>query len=920
MKTQQFVYVGYADGKGTPEAPNWKLITDTEEARAEALAEGYTAFSILSLSHESQDSKSKVMNGQLPDKLEEPLSKGPLVLDFDYKEDPKVAIELARKFVTEMAYRYGLNPDCMRYWLSGNKGCHIEIHSVVLGSEEGHPYLHMIYKNMVYLLQLELLRRYRSYKIIDMQMYCSGKGRLLRVENIKRENGRYKVPVTSKEFLELDLNELDKLADEPRLNFATGHTPVSNPKLTEKYAKLKDIIEMHYSQNVCQILESMCKCSFFNHCIENAISLSEPEWWAFISNLAPLGELGRQLAHMFSQSYPAYSSVETDRKFDEAQKANMPKTCSFLCEQGWADCPEYCDMRAPCNLFKVKNIVKKSHDFIHREDGLYYTGGEKPFKVCSPIKVIGRGCEYDYMGWSVILEVVDLMAYTKHINIAMRDLAEIGSKWLGKLLSAGLVVEPCRNAIQLLREYITHGEPECELVRISERIGWTPDGNYLLPDKCYGTNGKVVFSGDLDTKFRESGTLEGWRENVGKYCAGNSILELATSYALTGPLLALVDCESGGLHLYGGSSQGKSTIAIVAGSVCGGGQDGFIHQWRTTDNALEKVAAGHNDNLLVLDEVSQVSSQALSNLAYMLPNQKGKMRMRVDGSNRRQYSWNLNFLSTGELTIADKITEDSRLKSYAGQEVRIIDLPVDGGTTAIYHHAPLPFTDLHGVPSTRESSELLKKNARATYGTPMRVFIEKLVSDKEAIVQKIREKMSDFIQKNLPEEAGGQVQRVLRKFALIAAAGEIAIEIGIFPYEKGSVTKAAQQWFRIWLADRHGVADAEMLKAINRLREHLENSLGLYWPIQKARCYPQDYPPREIPGFSETDAEGNISKVYVLWKKLEEICGPINKTALVKELAKRGWVVLTKKRNVLETISLKDIPKRVVGIVLDKIC
>lgn len=116
-----------------------------------------------------------------------------------------------------------------------------------------------------------------------------------------------------------------------------------------------------------------------------------------------------------------------------------------------------------------------------------------------------------------------------------------------------------------------------------------------------------------------SGDLQLWQERIGKLCAGNSLLVLATSYALTGPLLRPCDMEGGGLHIYGASSTGKTTLALVAGSVCGGGGNrGYLRQWRSTHNALEHTAAMHNDNLLVLDEVGQATAEVVSQVAYTM--------------------------------------------------------------------------------------------------------------------------------------------------------------------------------------------------------------------------------------------------------------------------------------------------------------
>lgn len=134
MGIQDYIYAGFTKGGGTEETPNWKLIPNTEEAREEALKAGYNAFSIMSVSYEPDKGKP------------EPLRRGPLVMDFDSKDCPEEAIKLARNFLRKFLQIHRLHADSLRYWISGGKGCHIEIPASVLGSEEGHPYLHEIYK------------------------------------------------------------------------------------------------------------------------------------------------------------------------------------------------------------------------------------------------------------------------------------------------------------------------------------------------------------------------------------------------------------------------------------------------------------------------------------------------------------------------------------------------------------------------------------------------------------------------------------------------------------------------------------------------------------------------------------------------------------------------------------------------------
>lgn len=62
--------------------------------------------------------------------------------------------------------------------------------------------------------------------------------------------------------------------------------------------------------------------------------------------------------------------------------------------------------------------------------------------------------------------------------------------------------------------------------------------------------------------------------------------------AFAASLLQPLGEESGGFNLYGGSSMGKTTAQIVAGSVWGGGTlSGFVRSWRATLNGVEGMAA-----------------------------------------------------------------------------------------------------------------------------------------------------------------------------------------------------------------------------------------------------------------------------------------------------------------------------------------
>jgi putative DNA primase/helicase len=269
----------------------------------------------------------------------------------------------------------------------------------------------------------------------------------------------------------------------------------------------------------------------------------------------------------------------------------------------------------------------------------------------------------------------------------MELLAGDGVACRERLLSLGLTIEPSRNARDRLHRYISTSMPTARALAVS-RLGWH-DRTFVLPDRTFGASNseEVIYqtAGAIDQTFGTRGTLAEWRSKVAAFCVGNCRLVAAVSASFAAALLYISGDESGGIHLVGPSSIGKTTALAVAGSVwggggvSGGGVKGYIRQWRVTANGLEATAAVHCDSLLCLDEISQVSPQQAGEAAYMLGNGMGKQRAQRDGSGRRPVEWRLLFLSTGEISLADKVAEDGRRPATAGQKIRVIDLPADTG-------------------------------------------------------------------------------------------------------------------------------------------------------------------------------------------------------------------------------------------------
>jgi putative DNA primase/helicase len=254
-------------------------------------------------------------------------------------------------------------------------------------------------------------------------------------------------------------------------------------------------------------------------------------------------------------------------------------------------------------------------------------------------------------------------------------LAGDGAAYREHLLSLGLELAPGKFARDCLQEDVTLWRPDGKACCV-HRTGWHGQV-FVLPDATYGdTGGESVILQTAGTMpvYELAGTLEGWRDQVARLAVGNSRLAVALSLAFAGPLLFLLGDESGGLHLTGGSSTGKTTALFCAASVWGCP----VRSWRATDNAAEGLAHGASDAFLPLDEVIQADGRAVDAMAYMLGNGVGKARMCRDTTVRQAITWRLPFLSTGETGLAAKMQEAGR-RARAGQEVRVVELPADAG-------------------------------------------------------------------------------------------------------------------------------------------------------------------------------------------------------------------------------------------------
>jgi putative DNA primase/helicase len=438
--------------------------------------------------------------------------------------------------------------------------------------------------------------------------------------------------------------------------------------------------------------------------------------------------------------------------------------------------------------------------------------------LCSPLVVEAATRNADGEAWGRLIRIRDRDGVWHEWSMPMGELAGAGDNYRARLLSMGLELAPGTKARNSLHRLLTTADPKGR-ARCVSTLGW--HGNaYMLPDQVIGQadGEQYVLQSSLPLvhAFRCGGTLDGWRQEIGAPAIGNSRLVFSISMAFAAPLLRPLGIEGGGVHWRGGSSTGKTTTGEVAGSVCGGGRDGYKLTWRATDNGIESVAAVHNDGLAVLDEIGQVSADALGAIAYMLANGQAKRRMTRDGGARSTAAWSLLFLSTGEIGLADKLRESKRCggRVMAGQQVRVLDLPADAGAG----HGV--FDALAGFPSGQALADHLKASTAIHYGHPLRAYIRLLVEERP--FDRIKRFVEAFVADVTPAGADGQVRRAAARFGIIAAGGETAQRFGIVPWPAGEAISSAKRLFDEWLTARGGSEPAEIEAGLTAVRHFIE--------------------------------------------------------------------------------------------------
>lgn len=446
--------------------------------------------------------------------------------------------------------------------------------------------------------------------------------------------------------------------------------------------------------------------------------------------------------------------------------------------------------------FIFGGVVVPEHIAI-RPSGLWTCfNGNCSSRLGGPIIAMALAHDEAKKNWQRVIYMHDRDGNDRHLYVPEQHFSLAPQKVIAALIGAGFEIRPDRGG-QIVRD-LGQTSVAKRLVVVT-RPGW--QGQHYV-----GSGGTIgprlarmpVLAGSVGAApLVEMERLEHWQGTIGRYAEGNSRLVAALGIALGGIAIGLFEAQPGiGLHLRGLSSLGKTTALRVAASVFGPANR-EIQSWSATDSGLETLAVRHHHRALMLDELAQVRPEAAAQAAYLLANGSGRQRANGSGRALPTAQWQLTFLSSGEISLEEKVAERSGAPLMReGQAVRLIDLPAEAGCGhGIYEN-------LHGHISGAALSDALNRATEASMDDIAVKYARAIADDIEQARAFLISEREFFVRKHLPAEADGIVGRVYSNFGFLAAATELATQKGILPWSRGSghtgIDVCAQAWFAAW--------------------------------------------------------------------------------------------------------------------------
>ena len=435
--------------------------------------------------------------------------------------------------------------------------------------------------------------------------------------------------------------------------------------------------------------------------------VAEPLWYAGIGLLRFTLE-APEIVHTWSAGHAEYSREGTDKKVLQLEKVGTgpttcakfntdnPGVCSGCKFAGKLTSPITLGYAAPTALAKTEesSYPDPPFGFLLTEDGVYYDDGGTPISIY-PYPVYVSAVNADNGGESFTLKhrmphdgwreaTLQSKCCTDH-KVLFSELINRHVHVLGKD-AKGLFALYVELSMMKLRK-------AGKLARLYGQMGWTKDveGDDLLfvhgpsvyrKDAEPQTVGYSATAPDFVKSLEIVGDHSEWVKNTSILnrpgLEGLAFEFLCTSFGA--PLVRFTGYDGAMLAVTSARSGVGKTLVGMWGVSAWGDPKTLVLLQKDTENALVGRLGVYNTLPVYIDEVTNITPDALSDLAYKVTQGRDKARMTQKAVEKANINrWNTLAVVSSNQSLINKL---SALKGDAGAEInRIFEYEVENGFT-----------------------------------------------------------------------------------------------------------------------------------------------------------------------------------------------------------------------------------------------
>lgn len=420
-------------------------------------------------------------------------------------------------------------------------------------------------------------------------------------------------------------------------------------------------------------------CAQLRRIADTRGNIEEPLWYAGIGVLRHCVE-SPDIIHEWSNGHPGYSRNETDNKIrHHVNSGTGPTTCEKfrdLAPEVCIGCPFATKVKSPIQLGVI--IQEAPPPVINSTSSMLLIAPATPFgedigpdliKLGNPPfpwirtpdgKLAIQGddgpetwCEYDVYPTARYFDVHLRDTITTLRCHRMKDGAidlPVPNRIIGKVDKLaetlhGIGVNVHGKGIHkmhaYLMDYMTHLQHLAKQQHCYSRLGWAQNfGAFVLGHSTHFADGSSVSNADGKhavgiAGFTKRGSLNEWKKVMAAYSKeGMEAYQFVIGAAFGAPLMVFTGYEGALISLVSGKGgHGKSTVQEVMMSVWGDPREVTLKARDTELLIMQRIGA-YNNIPVAVDEVSNLHSDKLSDLAYQVTQGRERRRLKQDATER----------------------------------------------------------------------------------------------------------------------------------------------------------------------------------------------------------------------------------------------------------------------------------------------